>query len=408
MFNQVYLIRRLSLACLAVLVISPSHATSVLPTDQQALKELLNQSLGQQNGVYIEAILLGFAKLAEGSRRLLTDAEHSVSATRCLLEGIAQLTACALKERHGKDNEQLLTQVQNIVQAAQTKVNKLAQDCANLNTKIPHRPVCPVSMRSLLQPSQRDDLSVAGVSMDANDTASVASDDSNAAVDMFDEIDDNATAGAAGMDKENEKLLVAGLTQIFYNMFCMLISPNDIGLYLKNVFAGLFKVLAAVIANGKIDQDDLESIGTAIGTIFNLRSYDLTPVTPLRIVLNTQASAARATPAVADAPANPVSATPATNPATPAVDPVLQAFEQQELSAGLSLICQSFMALILDPQHALTHLRQLCQGLFYLFLSIFADGKVNAHDADNLVAVIADDLSPKLRYCEPLNQVIVT
>lgn len=345
------------------LVLAPSVMAALnLPTDQAAIKELLNQNLSSQNGVYIEAILVGFAKLAEGSRRLLTDPNNSVTATRCLLEGIAQLTACALKERNGKDNEQVLLQVQALVQDAQGKIARLAQDCANLNTKIPHRPVCPASMRdsrtlasvSMLTTAQRQGSGGDLIADSVTDDAAVA-----------DPTDDDAPASsssATGMDKDNERLLVAGLTQIFYNMFCMLISPNDIGLYLKNVFAGLFKVLAAVIANGKIDQDDLESIGSALGSIFNLRSYDLERAHTLA-------------------------------PKLRAANSTLQALEVQEVSTGLSLICQSFLALITDPQHALQHLRHLCQGLICLFLAMFVDAKVDEQTATVLAEVVGENIS---------------
>lgn len=322
--------RFMTLMVISSFSVSPVQSAS-LTIEQQALNNVLAQLASTHEGVYIETVLHGFNTLAEGAEQLLTQPTHCSAGARRLLEGVAQLTACALQAKNGTDSvtsEQAVAQVEALVLNFKTSLTTI------LNTpNQSNRPVSNPAATAPAAPQPEDLLAEKPAEKDA--------------------------------EPDNEKLLVEGLTQIFYNVFCMLISPNDLGLYLKNVFTGLLKVLSAVLADGKVGREDLEILGAALGSIFNLRGLQKQLIQKQNLALGQRTY----------------------NSASPCVS-FRNSFETQEMSLGLAKITQSFMALLANPKNALSYLQELCQGLMHLFLSIFADGKVDQHDLDNLVEVI--------------------
>ncbi len=348
--------RLMTLMVISNLVVPKSPAVNIA-TDQQAIQNLLAQLASTHEEIYIETVLHGFTKLAEGAEQLLTHAEANGIGAKYLLEGVAQLTACALQARNGVDgapNEQAVAQVEELV--------------ANFRTSL-------IEILDSSKQSSKPGLGVSAIAAAANITVNVP--DNSA--DILDGFAENKPSGKE-VESNSEKLLVEGLTQIFYNVFCMLISPNDIGLYLKNVFTGLLKVISAVLANGKIEREDLEVLSTALSSIFNVRELQkqLTSKQGLIIPKNQKIYASLRNTVVKDATTDTVSI----------ANINLTNFEAQQASLGLSEILQSLIDLLANPKNILLYLKELGQGLAHLFVSIFADGKIDQHDLDNLVEAI--------------------
>jgi hypothetical protein len=335
--------RLMTLMVISNLIVPKSPAVNIV-NDQQAIQNLLAQLASTHEGVYIETALHGFTKLAEGAQQLLTQSEQTSIGTKYLLEGVAQLTACALQGRNGNDgmaNEQAVIQVEELV--------------ANFKANL-------IEILDRSKQSSKPGLGVVAIATAAGITA---------------DMPDNSQIGIAeskpaekDTEIDSEKLLVEGLTQIFYNVFCMLISPNDIGVYLNNVFTGLLKVISAVLADGKVGREDLEILSAALSSIFNLRELQKQLVQKQSLALGHKTYHKTGDHKTSQR-AN-----------------FKNSLETQEMSLGLAKIMQSFMAMLANPKNVLSYLQELCQGLMHLFISIFADGKVDQHDLDNLIEVI--------------------
>ena len=325
---------------ITMMVISSITATNITLVDavvdnvnivnnQQVINHLVTQLASTHEGVYIETVLRGFTKLAEGTQYLLIQGEHGDLGAKSLFEGVAQLIACALQNRNGVEAEQTISQVEKLVHEFRSNLTVL------LNTpKQSYKPTTNIFFPK--------DNSIEAVVIENKpvEKPNVAN---------------------------NEKLLVEGLTQIFYNVFCMLISPNDIGLYLENVFMGFLKVISAILADGKIEREDLENLSSSLNSIFNVRDLQKQLIYKQSLITTNNTANKVAEKSIRDN------------------------FEIQEMSTGLTQINQSFIALLSDPKNALTYLKNMCQGLIHLFMSLFADGKVDAHDLNNLVEVIKEN-----------------
>ncbi len=73
----------------------------------------------------------------------------------------------------------------------------------------------------------------------------------------------------ASVDPEQRKM-VEGLTTILYNVISILINPSQVSLYLPNILGGLYKIISAVLADGRIDQSDWDHLMKALRDTFSL------------------------------------------------------------------------------------------------------------------------------------------
>lgn len=70
-------------------------------------------------------------------------------------------------------------------------------------------------------------------------------------------------------DVERKKLM-EGLAAILYNAVYMLIDPKSMSTCLTNILNGVYKVVAAILADDKIDYTDWRALLDALASIFNL------------------------------------------------------------------------------------------------------------------------------------------
>lgn len=73
-------------------------------------------------------------------------------------------------------------------------------------------------------------------------------------------------------DPERKKL-IEGLAAILYNAVYILIDPKSMKVCLVNMLSGVYKVVSAILADGKIDHSDWSSLLRALASIFNLSRY---------------------------------------------------------------------------------------------------------------------------------------
>jgi len=75
----------------------------------------------------------------------------------------------------------------------------------------------------------------------------------------------------ASMNSDAErKKLMEGLAAILYNAVYMLIDPKSMSACLTNILNGVYKVVAAILADDKIDYTDWRALLDALASIFNL------------------------------------------------------------------------------------------------------------------------------------------
>ncbi|NCX96796.1 MAG: hypothetical protein EBX41_10430, partial [Chitinophagia bacterium] len=70
-------------------------------------------------------------------------------------------------------------------------------------------------------------------------------------------------------DLERQKL-IEGLAKILYNSVYILIDPKSIGDCLTNILSGIYKVVSAILADGKVDYTDWAKVLRALASIFKL------------------------------------------------------------------------------------------------------------------------------------------
>ncbi len=80
-------------------------------------------------------------------------------------------------------------------------------------------------------------------------------------------------------DPERKKL-IEGLAAILYNAVYILIDPQSMKICLVNMLSGVYKVVSAILADGKIDRSDWSSLLRALASIFNLSRYLNMPLQP--------------------------------------------------------------------------------------------------------------------------------
>lgn len=76
------------------------------------------------------------------------------------------------------------------------------------------------------------------------------------------------------IDPEQRKM-VEGLTTILYNVISILINPSQVGAYLPNILGGLYKIISAVLADGRVDQSDWDHLMGALKETFSLSNLGL-------------------------------------------------------------------------------------------------------------------------------------
>jgi len=73
-------------------------------------------------------------------------------------------------------------------------------------------------------------------------------------------------------DTERKKL-IEGLATILYNAVYILIDPSSMKPCLASMLGGIYKVVSAILADGKIDRRDWGSLLRALASIFNLSRH---------------------------------------------------------------------------------------------------------------------------------------
>lgn len=81
----------------------------------------------------------------------------------------------------------------------------------------------------------------------------------------------NIVKNTTDSDVERQKL-IDGLTIILYNSVYILIDPKSMQASLSNILSGVYKVISAILADGKISQNDLGKLLRALASIFSLSS----------------------------------------------------------------------------------------------------------------------------------------
>ena len=72
-------------------------------------------------------------------------------------------------------------------------------------------------------------------------------------------------------DSEVERRkLIEGLAIILYNAVYILIDPKSIGSCITNILGGIYKVVSAILSDGKIDRNDWTQLLRALASIFSL------------------------------------------------------------------------------------------------------------------------------------------
>lgn len=82
----------------------------------------------------------------------------------------------------------------------------------------------------------------------------------------------NPVKNSFDSDPERKKL-IEGIAAILYNAVYILIDPKSMKVCLGNMLSGVYKVVSAILADGKIDRGDLSSLLRALASIFNLSRY---------------------------------------------------------------------------------------------------------------------------------------
>ncbi len=77
--------------------------------------------------------------------------------------------------------------------------------------------------------------------------------------------DNNPNNSFSERDKLKE-----GLSLILYNVVCILIDPRSIGTCLTSILSGIYKVVSAMLSDGKIDRNDWNQLLKALASIFSL------------------------------------------------------------------------------------------------------------------------------------------
>ena len=73
-------------------------------------------------------------------------------------------------------------------------------------------------------------------------------------------------------DLERKKL-IEGLAEILYNAVYILIDPYSMKTCLASMLSGIYKVVSAILADGKVDRSDWGSLLQALASIFNLSRH---------------------------------------------------------------------------------------------------------------------------------------
>ncbi len=87
----------------------------------------------------------------------------------------------------------------------------------------------------------------------------------------------NIVKNTADSDAERQKL-IDGLTIILYNAVYILIDPKSMQSSLSNILSGVYKVISAILADGKISHNDLGKLLKALASIFSLSSLRQMPL----------------------------------------------------------------------------------------------------------------------------------
>ena len=365
----------------------PILANMPLP-DNQDLKEILSVST-ESDSVYVETILQGFAKLSQGARQLLDGGHHVIAGAHSLVEGIAELTVCAIRERgNNQENKELISHVEDLLSDFDYKlitlINSYAKDVIHTEQGA-HNLNKNTNKRFSIFGGSEEAPSDSSQELESSNNTSAISSDSSVSESPKEDV---ASSNAIKQEEEKQqKEMAEGLSEIFYNMFCMLINPDNVGLYLKKSLSGLLKIISVILADGKIDRKDLERISAALVSLFNFTGN------------SSNSDTSNSDSATEPDNGNPVANRVGINFDSSKfnLDPDIRRilgitrneFEKAQMSEGVALIFKSIMSIIIDPGNVGSHLGNIMKGIMHVFASIFADGKVDAHDLNNLSSVIS-------------------
>lgn len=164
---------------------------------------------------------------------------------------------------------------------------------------------------------------------------------------------------------DERKLIAEAISEIFYNLCCMILNPNNITVYLKQIFSGLMKILSAVLADGKIDNQDLENFQGALSDIL-IGSEEK----------HEDSEAYGDQKALFKILRNNVDGD--------------DLNEKNLIVAGLSQIFNSIIYSILNPSLIKEKLGAMLEGLLKIISAILADGKIDNQDVENITQALPE------------------
>lgn len=78
-------------------------------------------------------------------------------------------------------------------------------------------------------------------------------------------------------DPEQQKM-VEGLTTVLYNVMYILINPDSVGSGLIKILSGVYKIISAVLADGRVDKKDWGRLLKALASVFKLSNLDISQI----------------------------------------------------------------------------------------------------------------------------------
>jgi len=160
------------------------------------------------------------------------------------------------------------------------------------------------------------------------------------------------TKQKTGHDGEkNHALLAQGLSELFYNVYSLVVFTDKVGYYVKNILAALLKIIAATLNETNINPDDLATIQESVHGALNKRVF----------IFASRAESTTDAPAFTNA----------------------DLVEQQQMYQGFSAIFNGILHVARNPKQSALYVQQLFTGLWEVISAVFADGKIDQEDLTN-------------------------